>query len=175
MRNSRPNAKLAALRLLAQRRLTEAALYRRLVALGYTGKEAREAMTACTDEGYLDDALYARLFVEGRAKLIGDARMVAELVRRGVDREMAIVSVAEAEHGEEERLDAALGKLFRMRPTISYPSAARALERLGFSTAAIYRTLRAHAQLEHLSGSQERSSVAPHVPVVHFGAPLERS
>jgi regulatory protein len=140
-----------ALRLLAQRRLTEAELYRRLLARGYNGKEARDAITACKGEGYLDDALYARLFVEGRAKPVGDARMVAELVRRGVDRETALVSVAEAEHGEEERLDAALGKLFGMRPTISYPSAARALERLGFSTSAIYRTLREHAQRERFS------------------------
>lgn len=137
---------VTALRILAQRRLTEAQLWQRLERKGYTEEEIRAAVDGCKREGYLDDALFARLFVEGRSKAVGDARLVAELVRRGIDREAAAASVAKAERSEEERLAAALGKLLRTRPAMSYPGAARALGRLGFSTASIYRMLRIHAQ-----------------------------
>ncbi|HTV72678.1 MAG TPA: regulatory protein RecX [Candidatus Acidoferrales bacterium] len=147
-RGDRPKAKarVAALRLLAQRRLTEASLWQKLMRKGYPDDEIREAVAACKRDGYLDDHLFATLFVEGRTKAVGDARLVAELVRRGIDREMAMICVAAAQCTEAERLETATAKLFRTRPGISYPSAARALERLGFSTAAIYRGLREHAQ-----------------------------
>lgn len=145
---NRSSAKATALHLLAQRRLTEAELHRRLTAREYAEDDVRAVVAWCKDEKYLDDGLYARLFVEGRVRPVGNARMVAELVRRGIDREEAVASVARAEQGEEERLDAAIGKLFRMRPSISYPSAARALERLGFSTPGIYRKLRTRACAE---------------------------
>jgi regulatory protein len=149
-RVDRPKAKarVAALRLLAQRRLTEASLWQKLMRKGYPDDEIREAVAACRRDGYLDDALFAALFVEGRSKAVGDARLVAELVRRGVDRETALACVARAQNGEEHRLEAALAKLFRTRPGLSYPSAARALERLGFRTAGIYRSLRVHASSE---------------------------
>lgn len=150
----RPSGKAAALRLLAQRRLTEAELFRRLCAKGYEEEEVLALVACCKSAGYLDDAQYARLFVEGRAKPVGDARMVAELVRRGIAREAAIASVAQAEQSEEHRLEAALDKIFRTRPSIGYPSAARALERLGFSTPGIYRALRKRAlPEEHVEDS----------------------
>jgi len=147
---TRSSAKAAALHMLAQRRLTQAQLAQRLACRGYEEEEVRETVAACTSTGYLNDALFARLFVEGRIKPVGDKRMVAELVRRGIDRESAIASVADAENGEDDRLDAALRKLFAARPSISYPSAARALERLGFSTSAIYRKLRESARSDNL-------------------------
>jgi regulatory protein len=133
------------LRLLAARRLTESALYERLLKKAYGEDEIREAVAFCKREGYLDDALFARLYVEGTRKAVGDARLVGELVRRGIDRETARETVASAEAGEEARLAAALEKLIRLRPGMSYPSAARALERLGFPAARIYRHLRGAA------------------------------
>jgi regulatory protein len=143
-------ARVVALRLLAQRRLSRAQLTERLARRGYPAEDIRETVASCEREGYLDDLTFAQLFIEGRAKAVGDARLAAELVQRGIDREVAIDLVSKAERNESERLGAATEKLFRTRPSISYPSAARALERLGFSTSAIYRMLREHAQSESL-------------------------
>lgn len=141
-------ARVAALRLLAQRRLTEAQLALRLGRRGYDDHEIRRAVESCKADGFVDDALFAQLFVDGRGKAVGDARLVAELVQRGVDRDAAARSVASAERAEDDRLAVALDKLFRTRTSLSYPSAARALERLGFPAPAIYRHLRARARDE---------------------------
>jgi SOS response regulatory protein OraA/RecX len=142
---TKASAKVAALRLLAARRMTEAQLWSRLLARGFDDTEVRTAVEFCKREGYVDDALFAQLFVEGRNKAVGDARLVAELVKRGVDRDAAARAVATAERDEETRLSMAVERLFRIRPGFGYPSAARALERLGFPASAIYRRLRSHA------------------------------
>jgi regulatory protein len=136
---------VAALRILAARRLTEAQLWARLSRKEYQDDDIRSAVAWCKAEGYLDDALFAQLYVDGRAKAVGDTRLIGELVRRGVDREAAAQTVARSETSEEARLARALEKLLRNRPSTTYPSAARALERLGFPAPAIYRHLRAHA------------------------------
>jgi SOS response regulatory protein OraA/RecX len=136
------NARIVALRLLAQRRLTEAQLWARLERRGYDREETLAAVESVKRDGFLDDLLYARLFIDGRAKALGDARLVAELVKRGIDRDAANRSVRSAERSEAERLEEARQKLFCTRPGLGYPSAARALERLGFPAPAIYRHLR---------------------------------
>jgi regulatory protein len=145
-------ARLAALRLLAQRRLTEAQLRARLARRGYDDAEIGVAVAVCKSDGFVDDALFARLFVDGRGKAVGNARLIAELVRRGIDRDAARESVGSADRSEDERLAAAVDKLFRTRPALSYPSAARALERLGFPAPAIYRQLRARAAVRAAFG-----------------------
>jgi len=131
--------------MLAQRRLTEAQLFARLFRRGYDAEAVLDAVERCKAEGFVDDRLFAELFVEGRKKALGNARLVAELVQRGIAREAAAASVASSGRGEEARLAAATEKLFRTRPGLSYPSAARALERLGFPASAIYRQLRLRA------------------------------
>jgi len=130
--------------MLAQRRLTEAQLWARLERRGYEHDEILATVESVKRDGFLDDELFARLFVDGRTKAVGNARLVAELVKRGIDRDAAIQSVGSAERTESERLTLALEKLFRTRSALSYPSAARALERLGFPAPSIYRHLRAH-------------------------------
>jgi regulatory protein len=128
--------------MLAQRRLTEAQLFTRLLRKGYDGQIVAATIERCKAEGYVDDRLFAKLFVEGRMKALGNARLVAELVHRGIAREAAVESVSLTERDEEARLAQAIEKVFRTRPGLSYPSAARALERLGFPASAIYRRLR---------------------------------
>ena len=142
----RRKARATALRMLAVRRLTESQLWTKLERKGYEDDAIADAVDACKRFGYLDDKLFASLYVEGARKAVGNARLIADLVKRGIDRDSASVSVANASHDEEARIATAYTKLVRTKPALSYPSAARALERLGFPTSLIYRTLRVDAQ-----------------------------
>ena len=134
--------------MLALRRLTEAQLWKKLEAKGYTDAAIAEAVASCRRDGFLDDALYSTLYVEGARKAVGDARLVVDLVKRGITREAAVQSVAAAPLAQDQRIALAYAKLQRTKPQQSYAAAARALERLGFPTALIYRTLREHARSE---------------------------
>jgi SOS response regulatory protein OraA/RecX len=143
--------------MLAQRRLTEAQLWKKLEARGYEPLEVAEAVSRCKDDGYIDDRLYAVLYVEGARKAVGDARLCADLVKRGIDRDAARAIVAGAEVDEDARIEAAYQKIRRSQPDLTYPSIARKLERLGFPSSVIYRALRKHAA-DDLSGLEESTS-----------------
>jgi regulatory protein len=138
-------AYVTALRMLAHRRLTEVQLRQKLERKSFAEDDVREAVDRCRQDGYLDDKLFANLYVEAKQKAVGDVRLICELVRKGVDRKIAAFAVRSGTRGERERLNKALDKLMRTKPDLSYPSAARALERLGFPAPLIYRRLREHA------------------------------
>jgi regulatory protein len=131
--------------MLAVRRLTESQLWSKLERKGYDDDAIRAAVDACKRAGFVDDALFAELYVHAKQKPLGDSRLVAELVGRGIDRDVAQRKVAEYDVAQDARAQAALAKLMRTKPSVSYPSAARALERNGFPAALIYRILREHA------------------------------
>jgi SOS response regulatory protein OraA/RecX len=131
--------------MLAQRRLTEAQLWKKLVARGYDDDEAEYAVESCISSGYVDDRVFAALYVEGARKAVGDSRLTADLVKRGIDRESALAVVADAPIDQSGRIELAYEKIRRTQPNLSYPSIARKLERLGFPSSLIYRALREHA------------------------------
>jgi regulatory protein len=153
-------AHLAALRILATRRVTEAQLWQRLVRKRFAHDEVRGVVEWCKARGYLDDAIFARLYVEGKAKAVGDVRLIGELVRRGVDREAAAQAVASCERDQEARLRTAFAKLLAKRPEVHYESFARSLERLGFPASAIYRHLREHARGDAVGAPAHEDSAA---------------
>jgi SOS response regulatory protein OraA/RecX len=99
----------------------------------------------CKREGFVDDLLYAKLYVERKCKAVGNGRIVSELIRKGIDCEAAAEAVASLEEDERSRCAAAFDRLAAKTPKLAYPSAARHLERLGFAAATIYRILRDHA------------------------------
>jgi regulatory protein len=142
------SARRVALRVLALRRLTEAQLWKKLIARGYDDETVAQTVASCRRDGYIDDRLYATLYVEGARKAVGNVRLVADLIKRGIDREAAQRAVAEAPLDQAGRIAAAYAKLTRTKPNLSYQSAARSLERLGFPTSLIYRELREHARAE---------------------------
>lgn len=139
-------AYVAALQALAQRRITEAQLWKRLERKGYAHEEIREAGDRCKRDGYLDDGLFARLYVEQSRRPLGDRRLVGDLVRRGIDPQAAMSAVAAAELGEVQRCSLAFERIQKARPDIAYASAARLLDRAGFPASLIYATLRTHAK-----------------------------
>ncbi|MDH2909944.1 MAG: RecX family transcriptional regulator, partial [Candidatus Eremiobacteraeota bacterium] len=100
------------------------------------------AVARCKAERYLDDALFAALYVERARDAKGDRRLVGELVRRGLDAQCAQQAVADAPLCERDRCLEALAKLRRAQPRASYPSLARSLERKGFPASLIYAILR---------------------------------
>ena len=134
--------------MLAQRRLTESQLWKKLEARGYEDEAIAEAVASCKADGYVDDRLFAALYVEGARKAVGDARLRAELVKRGIDREAAAVVVADAPLAEDDRIAVAYQRITRAQPTLAYPMVARKLERLGFPSSLIYRLLRERARCD---------------------------
>jgi regulatory protein len=106
------------------------------------------------EQGYLDDARFARLYVQDKRELEqwGTERIKRGLLVRGIDRELAEAAVASGEPGGEtvSELDRALAVLRRRFPTAPHGRSEReralgVLLRKGYEPELALEALRIHA------------------------------
>lgn len=142
------SALAAAVKLLSARRLTKARLAEKLRNLGYANEAVLEAVAECERRKYVDDRTFAQLHVRSvlERKPLGRTRLLQDLVRYGVDDEVAASVLDDTDESEDARIDAALAKLEATRPHEGYGQCGRRLERLGFGAPAIARALRRRVQ-----------------------------
>jgi regulatory protein len=97
----------AALRFLEARSRSVAEVRRRLVGAGYQEALADGAITRLTELGVLDDASFARLWVESRdrARPRGEIALRRELALKGVDREVVDELLTERGEGADGDAD----------------------------------------------------------------------
>jgi regulatory protein len=141
-------ALIAAVALLAHKRFTKAALQRKLRDRGYAPDAADAAVQECERRGFIDDRTYAELHVKNvlDRKPVGRMRLLQELLRHGVDGNLAREVLDGHDADEDDRIDRALAKLVLSRPHDGYGQLGRRLERLGFGAPAIARALRRRAE-----------------------------
>ncbi len=101
-------AKAVCLRLLGIRARSRAELKERLEKRGFSGGAVRGALADLEQLGLVNDAEFARSWVEGRLRLkpVGRARLRWELRRRGVSEKIIAAAVKDA-LGEERELQIA--------------------------------------------------------------------
>jgi regulatory protein len=102
---------------LNRRDRTRAEVRRQLERAGIDGTTIDETVDTLTDQGYLNDVRFARLFAEDKRRLEewGSERIERGLLVRGVDRDL--VRDALAEMTAESELDVALSLLRRRFPS----------------------------------------------------------
>ncbi len=134
---------------LARREHSVAELHGRLARAGVEEQTASAAIEVVVEQGYLDDARYARMLAEDRRKIEGWGveRIRARLLSAGVDRELIELTLAEFDAPSE--CDAAVALLRRRfpRPLRSDPERQRAfavLIRQGYDSDVAYDAIRRH-------------------------------
>jgi regulatory protein len=141
-------ARLAAADLLSRRAWTEAELTRRLVRRGAPAEVAAAVVTDLIGRGYVDDAAFARHFVETRAgRGYGASRLAADLRARGVP--PAVASAALGALDPDAQLDRAralatrrLAALRRVAPERAAGRLRDHLLRRGFARGVVARVVR---------------------------------
>lgn len=94
-------AKARALHLLNDMGRTEAQLRTKLLQGGYPEGVTEEAVAYVKSFGYLNDAEYARSFIEGKKGRKSKKELYAALCRKGIDREEAKQALEEYYGGED--------------------------------------------------------------------------
>jgi regulatory protein len=104
---------------LNRRERTEAELRRHLEARGVRSDVIEAAIDVTRDQGYLDDARYARVFAQDKRDLEqwGSERIRRTLLERGVDRELVEATLSQAPPEDElERAREILRRRFPAPP-----------------------------------------------------------
>ena len=149
------DALAAATRLLSLKRQTRAQLGQKLRERGYAAAAIEAALSECERRNYLDDRLFAQLYVKSvlDRKAVGRMRLLHDLLRHGVDGAMAREVLDAVDDDEDARIERALAKLEATRPQDGYGQLGRRLERLGFTAPLIARALRRRAQTRARAGA----------------------
>ena len=114
-----------AYRYLNSRERTRAEMRAHLQGKGIDERDTERSIQALAEHGHLDDARFARLFVQDKRELSewGADRIRQGLLGRGVDRDLAEAALAEHEREHEEdsggEIDRALAVLRRRFPSPS--------------------------------------------------------
>jgi regulatory protein len=141
-------ARLAAADLLSRRAWTQVELTRRLVRRGAPPEVAADVVADMISRGYVDDAAFARHFVETRAaRGYGVARLSADLRARGVNAALVIAAVAELDGAAQ--LERARLQARKRLPALRRADRSRAAARLrdyllrrGFAAGVVMRVVR---------------------------------
>jgi SOS response regulatory protein OraA/RecX len=114
---------------------------------GYEPQAVADAVAVCEERRYIDDRTYAQLHIKSvlDRKPVGRMRLLHDLLRYGIDGDLAREVIDEFE-GDEDRIDRALAKLEALRPQDGYEQLGRRLERQGFTAPEIAKVLRRRAQ-----------------------------
>ena len=140
-----------AYRLLGHRARSRQELRRRLLAKGHAAQAVDAALDALADEGFIDDAAFARSYVADKRSLAGWG---AERIRRGLealgvepDVVRAALGGAAVDEGDGDEIERALAVLARRGAPQAPLEAARrrayqALLRRGFAPAVAYAAIR---------------------------------
>jgi regulatory protein len=141
-----------AYRYLNRRDRTEGEVRKLLAAKGVEDDAAQDAIETLREQGYVDDARYARLFAEDKRALEGwgTERIRGTLALRGIDREL-IDAVVQADGGAGSELERALEVLRRRFPSPprerrDRDRALAVLLRKGYDTELALDALTAHAR-----------------------------
>ena len=134
---------------LGERDHSAAEMRRRLVRAGVEPDVIEEALAIVSEQGYLDDARYARLLVEDRRNLDGwgAERIRERLERAGIDRDLIDQALSDCGHASE--LAAATVLLRRRWPRAPADDRERQrafgqLIRMGYESEVAYDAIRAH-------------------------------
>jgi regulatory protein len=102
-----------AYRYIGRRERTVSELRRHLLEREVDEASVTETIEELVGQGSLDDARFARLFVQDKRELErwGSERIKRALLVRGIDRELADAALCSAQPGEDGELDRALGVL----------------------------------------------------------------
>lgn len=125
----------AAARFLEARGRSVAEVRRRLTSAGYAAPLVEDAIVRLTDLGMLDDAAFARAWIESRdrARPRGERALAEELRLRGVDRQVVAAALEERRtvagkagaEADESAADRLLARNARMLERIADPRARR--------------------------------------------------
>lgn len=131
--------------LLSRRAHFTAELRFKLRQRGFDDPEIDGVMLRLGEEGYVDDVETAHLWLEQqlRRKPQGPSKLLAGLLRRGVDGEIARDAVRElVDRREPELIEEALERRLARSGSHSEAALARHLDRLGFRAGAVLRAVR---------------------------------